>query len=326
MRRRQFITLVGGVAAAWPLAAGAQQAKPVIGFLGTQDSAGWAGFVAAFRQGLADTGFEDGRNVTIEFRWAEGQPSRLPELAAELVRAQAAVIIPSAGSLAIRAARSASERVPVVFVLGGDPVKLGLVSSLNRPDRNMTGVSFLLNILVAKRIALLHELVPNATALGLLFNPDNPNAEADTAEAQAAARGLHLQTHVVHVRTAADFDAAFAGLIERRVTMLFVASDPLFVGRRDRLVTLAATHGLAAIYDRREIAAAGGLISYGTNFADAHRQAGVYAGRILKGAATADLPVLQATKFELVINLKAAKALGIEVPPKLLFTADEVIE
>jgi len=325
MERRKFISFLGG-AAAWPLAASAQQTKPVIGFLGTQDSAGWAGFVAAFRQGLADAGFEDGRNVKIEFRWAEGQAKRLPDLAADLVRAQASVIIPSTGSLAVRAARSASESIPIVFVLGGDPVKLGLVSSLNRPDHNMTGVSFFLNVLTAKRIALLHELVPKASAIGLLFNPDNPNAEADTAEAQAAARGLQLQTHVVHVRTEADFDAAFSTLVERRVTMLFVASDPLFVGRRDRLVKLAATHGLAAIYDRREIAGAGGLVSYGTNFADAHRQAGVYAGRILKGAATADLPVHQATKFELVINLKTAKALGIEVPPKLLFTADDVIE
>lgn len=325
MERRKFISFLGG-AAAWPLAASAQQTKPVIGFLGTQDSAGWAGFVAAFRQGLADIGFEDGRNVKIEFRWAEGQAKRLPDLAADLVRAQASVIVPSTGGLAVRATRSASESIPIVFVLGGDPVKLGLVSSLNRPDHNMTGVSFLLNVLTAKRIALLHELVPKASAIGLLFNPDNPNAEADTAEAQAAARGLHLQTHVVNVRTEADFDAAFATLIERRVTMLFVASDPLFVGRRDRLVKLAATHGLATIYDRREIAVAGGLVSYGTNFADAHRQAGVYAGRILKGAATADLPVHQATKFELVINLKTAKALGIEVPPKLLFTADDVIE
>jgi ABC-type uncharacterized transport system substrate-binding protein len=327
MRRREFITLLGGAAAGWPFAALAQQAAmPVIGFLGAQAPGGWANFVAAFRQGLAEAGFEDGRNVAIAFRWAEGRADRLPDLAAELVRGRVSVIVPSVGSVAIRAARAASATIPIVFVLGGDPVKLGLVSSLNRPDGNMTGVSFQLNVLTAKRVGLLREMVPAATAIGLLVNPDNPNAEVDTADAQVAARALGQQTHVVHARTASDFDAVFATLVERRAAALFVASDPLFVGQRDRLVALAASHALPAIYDRRELVAAGGLFSYGSNFADAHRQAGIYAGRILKGEKPADLPVLQATKFELVINLKTAKALGLDIPPTLLALADEVIE
>jgi putative ABC transport system substrate-binding protein len=212
-----------------------------------------------------------------------------------------------------------------VFVLGGDPVNLGFVSSLNRPDGNMTGVSFLLNILTAKRIALLHELVPGAAAIGLLVNPDNPNAEADTKEALEAAKQFGQQTYVVNARSERDFDSAFVSFSDRQVGALFVASDPLFVARRDRLVALAARHTLPAIYDRREIADSGG-VSYGTSFADAHRQAGVYAGRVLKGTATTDLPVLQATKFQLVINLKAAKALNLPISATMLALADEVIE
>ena len=326
MNRRSFITLVGG-AAAWPVGARAQQTTiPVVGFLGAQDAAGWDGYVAAFRQGLADAGFEDGRNVKIEFRWAEGQANRLPALASDLVRAQASVLVPSVGSTTILAARSANPTIPIVFVLGGDPVKLGFVSSLNRPDGNMTGVSFMLNILAAKRIALLHELVPGAAAIGLLVNPDNPNAEADTKAALEAAKQFGQKTHVMHVRSERDFDSAFASLSEWRVGALFVASDPLFVGRRDRLVALAARHTLPTIYDRREIADAGGLASYGASFADAHRQAGIYVGRILKGAVTSDLPVFQATKFQLVINLKTAKALNLAISATMLALADEVIE
>jgi len=326
MKRRKFIALAGATAA-WPFAARAQQpAMPIIGFLGSQDSAAWAGYIAAFRKGLAEVGFEDGRNVVIEFRWAEGRVNRLPELAADLVLRKAAVIVPSAGSLLIRAARGASPGIPIVFVLGGDPVKLGFVSSLNRPDGNMTGVSFQLNVLVAKRIALLRELVPTATTIGLLVNPDNPNAESDTNDARAAANALGQQTHVEHVRTEQEFDKAFTNLAGHKVAAVFVASDPLFVGRRVRLVELAARHALPAIYDRREIATAGGLISYGSDFADAHRQAGIYAGRILKGEKPADLPIVQPTKFDLVINAKTAKALGLAVPDKLIALADEVIE
>ena len=326
MKRREFISLVGG-AAVWPLTVRAQQpVMPVIGFLGTAAPAEWANFVAAFRQGLREAGYEDGRNVAIEYRWADGQNDRLPALAADLAGRQVSVIVPSAGVAAARAARAASASIPIVFVMGGDPVAFGLVASLNRPGGNTTGVSFLLNVLAAKRIGLLHDLVPAATSIGLLVNPDNPNAKADTAAAQEAARMLGLQTHVAHARIERELDAAFASLVQERAVALFVASDPMFVSRRDRLVVLAESHALPAIYDRRELAAAGGLVSYGANFAEAHRLVGVYAGRILKGEKPADLPVLQPTKFELVINLKTAKTLGLTVPPSLLATADEVIE
>ena len=326
MKRREFIGLVGG-AAVWPLTARAQQpVMPMIGFLGTAAPAEWANFVTAFRQGLREAGYEDGRNVAIEYRWADGQNDRLPALAADLAGRQVSVIVPSAGVAAARAARAASASIPIVFVMGGDPVAFGLVASLNRPGGNTTGVSFLLNVLAAKRIGLLHDLVPAATSIGLLVNPDNPNAKADTAAAHEAARMLGLQTHVAHARIERELDAAFASLVQERAVALFVASDPMFVSRRDRLVELAASHALPAIYDRRELAAAGGLVSYGANFAEAHRLVGVYAGRILKGEKPADLPVLQPTKFELVINLKTAKTLGLTVPPSLLATADEVIE
>ena len=307
MRRRTFISLLGG-AAAWPLAAGAQPATPVIGFLATGSSAGWAHFVAAFRQGLKETGYEEDRNVAIEFRWAEGQGSRLPALAAELAGRSVSAIVPSVGIVAARAAMAASATIPIVFVMGGDPVRLGAVASINRPGGNVTGVSFQLNVLAAKRVELLRAMVPTATKIGLLFNPDNPNAEADTAAAQAAARAFGQETHLVHVRSAGEFDAAFASLVQQGVGALFVASDPLFVGRRDQLVTLATRHKIPANYDRRELAEAGGLFSYGTNFADAHRLVGIYVGRILKGEKPADLPVLQPTKFELVINAKTASA------------------
>jgi putative tryptophan/tyrosine transport system substrate-binding protein len=327
MRRRDLITLVGGAAVAWPLSALAQQpTMPVIGFLGIAAPAEWAIFVAAFRQGLREAGYEDGRNVAIEFRWAESRNARLPELAADLAGRQVSVLVPSTGIAAARAARAASASIPIVFVMGGDPVAFGLVASLNQPGGNTTGVSFLLNVLAAKRVGLLHDLVPAATAFGVLVNPDNPNAKADTAAAQEAARMLGLQTHVVYARTERELDVAFASLVQERAAALFVASDPMFVSRRDRLVELAASHALPAIYDRRELAAAGGLVSYGANFAEAHRLVGVYAGRILKGEKPADLPILQPTKFELVINLKTAKALGINISDNLLSLADEVIE
>jgi ABC-type uncharacterized transport system substrate-binding protein len=327
MRRREFITMVGGAAVAWPLAAHAQQtAMPVIGFLATGTPSAWAPFVTAFREGLREVGYEDGRNVAIEFRWAEGQGGRLPALATDLASKQVSVIVSSAGIVAARAAKTASASIPIVFVMGGDPVKLGMVASLNRPAGNATGVSFLLNVLAAKRVGVLRELVPTAETIGLLVNPDNPNAEADTEDARAAARAFGQQAHVVHARSEGELDAAFASLTRERAAALFVASDVLFLNQRDRLATLAANHALPAIYDRRELAEAGGLISYGTNFAEAHRQVGVYVARILKGAAPADLPVMQATKFEMVINLKSAKALGLEVPTLLLAQADEVIE
>jgi putative tryptophan/tyrosine transport system substrate-binding protein len=327
VKRREFMTLLGGAAATWPLAAHAQQAKmPLIGFLATGTPSAWAPFVAAFREGLREAGYEDGRNVAIEFRWAEGQGGRLTALATDLASKQVSVIVSSAGIVAARAAKAASASIPIVFVMGGDPVKLGMVASLNRPAGNATGVSFLLNVLAAKRVGVLRELVPTAETIGLLVNPDNPNAEADTEDARAAARAFGQQAHVVHARSEGELDAAFASLVRERAAALFVASDVLFLNQRDRLATLAASHALPAIYDRRELAEAGGLISYGTNFAEAHRQVGVYVARILKGAAPADLPVMQATKFEMVINLKSAKALGLEVPTLLLAQADEVIE
>jgi putative ABC transport system substrate-binding protein len=299
---------------------------PVVGFLGNGTPTDWAPFVAAFREGLGETRYQVGRNVDIEFRWAEGQGRRLPALAADLAGRQVSVIMSSAGIATARAARAASPSTPIVFVMGGDPVKFGMVASLNRPGGNVTGVSFLLNVLVAKRIELLRTMVPAASKIGLLFNPDNPNAEGDTAAAHEAARALGQATHVVYARTDQDFEAAFASLKEQQVGALFVSSDVLFLSRRDRLVELAAGHAIPANYDRRELAAAGGLFSYGTSFPDAHRLAGGYVGRILKGEKPADLPVVQATKFELVINLKTAKSLGLDVPPTLLALADEVIE
>jgi ABC-type uncharacterized transport system substrate-binding protein len=327
MKRREFLTLLGGAAASLPLAALAQQpAMPVIGFLATGSPSAWAHFVAAFRQGLSETGYDDGRNVWIEFRWAEGQGNRLPALAAELVGRSVSVIVPSVGTVAARAAKAASSSIPIVFLMGGDPVQLGMVASINRPGANVTGVSLLLNVLAAKRVELLRAMVPAVTKIGLLFNPDNPNGEADAAAAVEAARSLRQETHLVHVRTEGELDAAFTSLVQERVGALFVASDPLFVSRRDQLVALAARHRIPANYDRREFAEAGGLFSYGTNFADGHRLIANYVGRILKGEKPADLPVLQPTKFELVINAKAAKTLGVDVPATLLAVADEVID
>jgi putative ABC transport system substrate-binding protein len=298
----------------------------VIGFLGTGNPAEGANFVAAFRQGLGEAGYEVGRNVAIEFRWAEGEGNRLPALATELADRHVSVIVSSIGIVVARAARAASAGTPLVFAMGGDPVKFGIVSSINRPGGNVTGVSFLLNELAAKRVELLRAMVPAAKIIGLLVNPDNPNAEADTAAAREASRALGVDSHVVHVRTEGEFDAAFASFVQQSIAALLVASDPLFVSRRDRLVALAARHRIPANYDRRELVVAGGLFSYGSNFADAHHQAGIYAGRILKGEKPGDLPVVQPTKFELIINIKTAKALGIEVPPTLLALADEVIE
>ena len=310
-----------------PLAAHAQKpALPVIGFLGTSTAAAWASYVAGFRQGLSETGYVDGRNVTIEFRWAEDRSDRLGVLAADLVGRQVAVIVTSAGTALALAAKATTPTIPVVFVMGADPVKFGLVASLNRPGGNLTGVSFLFNVLVTKRLQVLHELVPTAKVIGVLVNPNNPNAVSDTKNVEAAARALRLQTHIVTARTKGDFDAAFASLVEQRVAALLVVPDLLFVGGRDQLVGLAARHALPTIYDRRELVSAGGLISYGPDMTDAHRQAGIYAGRILKGAKPADLPVLQPTKFELVINMKTAKALGVKIPPPLLLQADQVID
>jgi putative ABC transport system substrate-binding protein len=327
IKRREFITAVGG-AAAWPLAARAQQqpAMPVIGFLHGASPAPFAHLVAAFRQGLGEMDYVEGRNVAIEFRWAEGQYDRLPELAVDLDRRRVAVIVATGGEQAGIAAKRATATIPIVFTSGDDPVKLGLVASLSRPGGNATGVSILTAQMETKRIGLLRELVPAATRIAVLANPAYRSTDVQLKEVEEAARTLGLQIEILRASSESDLDAAFARLPELKVGALQVCADPFFNSRRDQIVALAARHALATIYEQREFAVAGGLASYGTSLTDAYRQIGIYAGRILKGDKPADLPVMQSTKFDLVLNLKTAKALGLTVPDKLLALADEVIE
>jgi putative tryptophan/tyrosine transport system substrate-binding protein len=327
MRRREFITALGGAAMAWPLAArGQQPAMPVVGFLRGTSANASADLVAALRRGLTGAGYTEGQNIAIEYRWAENRDERLPELAADLVRRQCALII-AAGDAAAQAAKMATMTIPIVFATGEDPVKVGLVSRLNRPGGNITGISFYNSAdLEPKQLELLREVVPKAAVIGVLINPAMAAAQSQESDAQVAARALGLQLFVVNAGSERDFDTAFAALAQHRVEALLIAGNALFTGQRDRLVALAARYALPTIYPLREFVAAGGMMSYGGSLTDAYRQVGVYAGRILKGEKPADLPVTLPTKFELVINLKTAKALGLEITPTLFARADEVIE
>jgi ABC-type uncharacterized transport system substrate-binding protein len=328
MRRRDFIALLGGAAVAWPLAARAQQAAmPVIGFLDARLPGAMADRLRGFAQGLGEAGYVEGDNVTILYRWGENKVDRLPELAAELVRRRVTVIIVSGGIPAILAAKAATATIPVIFIVSEDPVRLGLVKSLARPEGNLTGINFFNSELVAKQLEMLRELVPQAAAVAVLVNPANPNTlETTLRDIDPAARAMALQTKIIRASTGREIDAAFATLAQERPDALFVGNDAFFNSRRVQLVQLAAHHRLPAIYSGREYSEIGGMISYGTNIGDAYRQAGLYAGRILKGAKPSDLPVVQPSKFELVINHQTARTLGLTVPDKLLVAADEVIE
>jgi putative ABC transport system substrate-binding protein len=322
--RREFISLLGG-AAAWPLAARAQQASPLIGFLNGASPEGYAPYVTAFRQGLKEAGYVEGQNVTIEYRWAEGQYDRLPALAADLVRRNVTVIAATT-TPAAQAAKALTSTVPIVFTTGDDPIKLGLVASFNRPGGNATGVSHLIGELGSKRLGLLRELLPGITVITTLLNPNFPGAERQLRDAEAAAGALGLQLIVLRASTEREIDAAFATMAQQGASALVVGGDPSFVARREQIVALAARHAIPTIYPVRDFAVAGGLMSYGTDFADAYRQAGVYTGRIVRGEKPADLPVQRSTKFELVINLKTERTLGVTIPAGVLSIADEVIE
>ena len=323
MRRRDFIRGIAGSAAAWPRAARAQQpAIPVVGFLSSLSLS----FAPAFRQGLKETEYIEGQNLAIEYRSADGQYDRLPRLAADLVDRKVAVILAAGGTDPAKAAKAATATIPIVFVSAADPVNAGIVASLNRPGGNVTGVSLLGSELEAKRLGLLHEIVPGTAAIGVLVNPKYPDADLELRELQEAASAIGRQINVVRASADSEIDTAFATVAQQGAAALLVAQDPFFGGRRIQLVTLAARYKLPAIYYQREFAEIGGLMSYGTDFARQYRQAGIYVGKILKGTKPADLPVLQPTKFELVINVKTARALGLTIPPGVFSIADDVIE
>ena len=327
MRRREFITLLGGAAAAWPLVARAQQpVMPVIGFLHSQSSDGFPEPLRAFRQGLKDTGYVEGENVAIEYRWAENQMDRLPSLAAELVHRKVAVIAAAGGHASAVAAKAATTEIPIVFVAGDDPVRLGLVASLARPGGNLTGVNFFAEELATKRLELLHELLPAAARVAVLVNPTSPDFGSTIRNVEAAARTIGLQIQVLNASSSREINEAFATFVRERPDALLTGTGPPFTGRRAQLVQLAAFHRIPAIYAGRQNAEIGGLMSYGASLTDTYRQLGVYTSRILKGAKPADLPVVQSSKFELVINAETARMLGVTIPPSLIARADEVIE
>jgi len=326
-RRRHFITLLDGAAAAWPLAARAQQsAMPVIGYLHSGSPAPYAHLVATFHRGLKEAGAVEGKNFAIEYHWAEGRYDRLPALAADLVSRHVALIVAQGGDPPVLAAKSVTATIPVVFTSSSDPVKLGLVTSLNHPGGNVTGFWPFTSLLGTKRLELVRQLVSANSSIAVLVNPDNPNAGLDMAQLEDSARALGQSVSFVRARTEAEIEAVFATLSERRVSALLVNTDPFFLARPALFVSLTARNRIPAIYAQREFVAAGGLISYGASLADGYRQVGIYAGRILQGERPADLPVVQPTKFEIAINLKAAKELGLDIPPTLLALADEVIE
>jgi putative ABC transport system substrate-binding protein len=329
MRRRDFIALLGGAASSQSLSliARAQSGMPTIGFLGATSPESYAAFVAGFRLGLKEAGFVDTENVSIVYRWAEGRYDRLPELAADLVSHRVSLIMATGGLPSSLAAKDATSTIPIVFTLGSDPVKFGVVSSLNRPDGNITGVTLFAYLLDAKRIELIHELVPGTSVVGLLVNPNSPaQAETQFAEVRAASRNFGQELVVLNAGNDYEIDRAITTIAQRKPSALLVSADPLFLSKQDRLVALVTRYAIPSIYEWRQLAEAGGLMSYGIDLVDAYRQAGVYAGKILHGAKPVDLPVLQPTKFELVINLKTAKALGIAVPNTMLVAADRVIE
>ena len=326
MRRREFISLLGGAAAAWPPAARAQQSKiPVIGFLCSGSAEAFTPLVTAFSDGLKEVGYVERQNVAIEFAWAGGRYDQLPSLAADLVSQRVVVIIAAGGAIAALAAKAATSTIPIVVAIGDDPVKYGLVASLSRPGSNITGVTLFIDILTAKRLELLTEITP-AAALAMVVNPRNPNAETEARNAQTAAQQSGRELRVLTASNEGEIDAAFANIAQLPSVALMIGTDPLFYSRQDQFVGLAARYCIPTIYFHRGFGLAGGLISYGASFTDAYRQAGIYAGRILNGAKPSELPVLQPTTFELVINLKTARTLGLDVPPTLLGRADEVIE
>ena len=328
MKRREFITLLGGAAAVWPLVAGAQQpAMPVIGFLHPGSAEPNADLLAAFRKGLAEAGYTEGRNVAIEFRWAHGENSRLVEMAAELVQRQVAVIVTPIGTATALAAKKATTSIPIVFSAGTDPVKAGIVASLRRPGGNVTGVNYMAAELSAKRLSLLHELMPSAARIALLVNPANPVAmESITRDTQAAAESIGCQIEIFKAESSPEIEAAFAALVQNRLNALLVGGEPFFIDRRVQIVTLATRHLLPTVHFNRAFTEIGGLMSYGASNFGRYREVGIYTGRILKGEKPADLPVMQPTQFELVINLPTARAIGVTVPPSLLAQANEVIE